>query len=280
VLASPAQTPSVLPSPEPAPTNNSARKPSLEGHFFRNVLKDQRDIWTSPFKLRGKDMRWFVPLGIATGALIATDRRTAKALDNNKTRINFSHDVSQIAGGYTVGGAAAAFYLIGKATGNARAKETGLLEAEALIDGAIVAQVLKFATQRPRPLSDGGSGHFFRGGNSFPSGHSISAWTFAAIIDHEYGKHRPLVRFGVYGLATAVSLSRYTGRNHFLSDVLVGSAIGYGIGHYVYLRHHDSDLDSPDGTKKTTRLQKYFPLIAPQYDGRKRIYVATLAWNF
>jgi membrane-associated phospholipid phosphatase len=273
-----AQTPSA--SPQPSPAIQTARKPSLERHFFTNILKDQRDIWTSPLKLRKNDLRWFVPLGVATGALIATDRRTPGWLDDNKTRINVSRDVSRLGEGYAVGGAAAAFYLIGKATGNAREKETGLLAAEAFIDGGIVAQALKFATQRQRPPDGGGSGHFFHGGNSFPSGHSVTAWSFASVVDGEYGKRHPLVRYGVYGLAAAVSLSRYTGRKHFLSDVLVGSAIGYGIGHYVFLRRHDTDLDSPDKTKKTTKMQKYFPLIAPQYDARKRIYAATLAWNF
>lgn len=278
ISASPAQSPA--PSPQPSPTITAARKPSLERHFFTNILKDQRDIWTSPFKLRVKDLRWLAPLGIATGALVATDRRTAGWLNDNRTRINASRAVSRLGEGYTISGAAAIFYLFGKASGNARAKETGILAAEALIDGGIVAQVLKFATQRPRPSNDGGSARFFRGGNSFPSGHAASAWSFAAVVDDEYGKRHPLVRYGVYGLAAAVSLSRYTGRKHFLSDVLIGSAIGYGIGRYVFLRHHDADLDSAGGTKKTTKMQKYFPLIAPQYDARKRIYAAKLAWDF
>lgn len=281
-LPASAQTPSAspAPSPKPSPTAKPASKTSIERHFLTNVLKDQRDIWTSPLHLRKRDMRWFIPLGVTTAALFATDKSTAGALDNNPTRLSVSRKVSYLGEGYTIGGAAAAFYLIGAATGNSRARETGVLTAEALIDGAIVAQVLKFATERPRPLSDGGSGRFFRGGNSFPSGHAVSIWSFAAVIDGEYGRHRPLVRFGVYALATAVSLSRYTGRNHFPGDILVGSAIGYGIGHYVYRRHHDTDLDAPGGAKKTSKLEKYFPLIAPQYDARQRLYGARLSWNF
>ena len=42
--------------------------------------------------------------------------------------------------------------------------------------------------------------------------------------------------------AAAVSVSRYTGRNHFLSDVLVGSALGYGIGRRQR-QHHPRGLD-------------------------------------
>lgn len=267
-------------SPAPSPTPAASPTPSLEKRFIVNVLKDQYAVWTSPFHLRGRDASWLVPLGAASAALFATDKRTAGALNNDETRLRISRDVSRFGTGYAVGGTAAAFYLIGRTTHNARARETGILAAEALIDSGIVAQTLKFATQRPRPLDKGGSGRFFAGGNSFPSGHSASIWSLAAVIDGEYGKRHRLVRYGVYGLATVVSLSRYTGRNHFLSDVLVGSAIGYGVGHFVYLRHHDANLDSPDGAKKTTKMEKYFPRIAPQYDPRSRTYAAALAWNF
>ena len=264
----------VSPTPSPSPT------PSLERRFLKNVLKDQYAIWTSPFHLRSKDARLLVPLGAASAALIATDKHTAGALDNNKTRLRISRDVSRFGSGYAVGGTAAAFYLIGKTTKNKRAAETGILAAEALVDNGIVTQTLKFATQRQRPLVNGGNGSFFTNGNSFPSGHSSSIWSLAAVVDGEYGKKRPLVRYGVYGLAAAVSVSRFTGRNHFLSDILVGGAIGWGIGHFVYLKHHNANLDAPGGMRKTTKLEKYFPLISPNYNARRRIYGANLKWNF
>lgn len=226
-------------------------------------------------------MRWFAPLGAATAALFLTDRYTGAALDGNNARLNVSHDISKLGSGYTLSGAALAFYLLGKAAHNSRAKETGLLTAEALIDGTIVAKVLKIGTQRPRPLEGERHGAFFDGGNSFPSGHSVNSWAFATVIAEEYGKNHPWVRYAAYGLAAAVSLSRYTGRNHFPGDILVGGFIGYGVGHYVYLRHHDTDLDLPaGGAKKTTRLEKYFPLIAPHYEARSRNYGLSLAWNF
>jgi len=87
------------------------------------------------------------------------------------------------------------------------------------------------------------------------------------------------VQISAYGLAAAVSLSRYTGRNHFLSDVLVGSAAGYGIGRYVYRTHHRSTTDSDD-EEESRRRSKRFPLIAPQYDRRAHDYGVALAWRF
>jgi len=265
-------------SPQPKPT------PSLEKKFFINILRDQKAIWTSPFHLERNDMKWVAPLGLSTAVLLATDRQTSRELvenGDNQTRLRISKDISQLGSLYLTGGVAAAFYLTGRATHDERARETGLLSAEALIDSGIVLGALKLVSQRQRPPVDDSSGEFFDGGSSFPSGHAISAWSLATVIAQEYGHNRPLVRIGVYGVATAVSLSRYTGRNHFLSDVLVGSAMGYGIGHYVYHQHHDPSLDSST-KKKTTSLitTKFFPRIVPLYSPRARVFGAELAWSF
>jgi membrane-associated phospholipid phosphatase len=267
---------------QPSSTPAAKPTPSLERRFFKNILEDQRAIWTSPFHLGRGDAKWLIPLGLSTAALFATDRRTADALDDgNQTRVRVSRGISQGGALYTTGGIAATFYLVGRATKNARARETGLLGAEALIDGELVASALKLITQRPRPLEDNGSGEFFDGGRSFPSGHAVSAWSMATVIAYEYGEHRPVVRFGAYGLATMVSISRYTGRKHFLSDVLVGSAIGYGIGRYVYRTHHDPSLDiDQGGTNVTGKHSKLIPFTSPLYSRATHSYGLALAWNF
>ena len=219
-----------------------------------------------------------MPLGLSTAALIATDRRTADVLDDNRTRLNVSHAVSYIGSGYGAGSIAGAFYLIGRATHNARARETGLLGGEALIDSGIVAFVIKHATQRPRPRAGKERGDFFHGGLSFPSGHTIAAWSLATVVANEYRDKR-LVQISAYGLAAAVSVSRYTGRNHFLSDVLVGSAIGYGIGRYVYRTHHDPAPEST-GQEPSRAPSKLLPLIIPRYERSARHYGVALVWSF
>jgi membrane-associated phospholipid phosphatase len=278
-----AQTPSVSPQPTAQPTPQARPTPTLERHLLGNLLRDQAAIWTSPLRVRESDARWLAPLGIGTVALIATDRRTAGEVDDGGSLPSVSRHISSIGSGYATGGAALTFYLVGRARHEARARETGLLGAEALIDGGIVGQGLKLMTQRPRPLNDGGRGRFFTGGNSFPSGHAIAVWSLATVVAYEYGERRPLVRFGAYGLASAVSLSRYTGRKHFLSDALVGSAIGYGIGRYVYFKHHDRDLDTPHEQSSLTTRSKLLPLVSPYYrrgDKPARQYGIALAWKF
>jgi membrane-associated phospholipid phosphatase len=46
-----------------------------------------------------------------------------------------------------------------------------------------------------------------------------------------------MTKIVAYGLATAVSLTRVLGQQHFPSDVLVGSAVGWLVGHYVFRKH-------------------------------------------
>ena len=259
-------------------------KASLEKKFLVNILDDQRSIWTSPFHLHKTDAKWLAPLGLSTVALIATDRRTSGKLvehGDNLSRLRISKNVSWLGSLYSSAGTAGVIYLAGRATHNDRLRETGLLAAEALIDSGIVVTTLKTASQRQRPPEDHSSGEFFDGGSAFPSGHASSAWSLATVIAQEYGHHRPLVQIGAYGLASAVSLSRYTGRNHFLSDVLVGSAMGYGIGRYVYHKHHDPALDARNGKQNNDLVRsRLFPRIAPLYYPRAHVYGGRLAWSF
>ena len=279
-INAPAQTPPARDQADPKAT----LKPSLERKFFVNILRDQRAIWTSPFHLARSDASWLAPLGLSAVALIATDRRTSGELvehGDNLNRIRISKKLSRPGSFYSTAGAAGVIYLAGRATHNDRLRETGLLGAEALIDGDLVVSALKTASQRQRPPEDHSSGEFFDGGSSFPSGHAVSAWALATVIAQEYGNHRPLVQVGAYGLASMVSLSRYTGRNHFLSDVLVGSAMGYGIGRYVYHKQHDPALDALNEKQPDALLRsKRFPRIAPIYGPRSHTYGAMLGWSF
>src|SRR5216684_8083564 len=182
VMSAQAQTPLASPSPTPQPS----KTPTLESQFFRNILRDQEAIWTSPFHLHGRDARWLAPLGLGTAALMTTDRRTGDEIAESRKQLNASRIVSYAGSGYGVGGVALTFYLVGRAKHDDRARETGLLGAEALVDSAIVVTALKEITQRSRPLSGKSRSDFFDGGSSFPSGHSIAAWSLATVIANEY----------------------------------------------------------------------------------------------
>ena len=74
-----------------------------------------------------------------------------------------------------------------------------------------------------------------RGNGSFPSGHSMAAFAVASVVAGRYGNHK-WVPYAAYGLASLVGFSRLTINVHFLSDIVMGGAIGYSIGHFTVLR--------------------------------------------
>ena len=65
---------------------------------------------------------------------------------------------------------------------------------------------------------------------SFPSGHSTTAFAVAVSLGSFYPEARPLL----LGLAANVAVSRVIVGMHFLSDVLVGSAMGAVLGYVAF----------------------------------------------
>ena len=244
----------------PSPT------PSLEHEFFKNILRDQKAIWTAPFHLERSDAKWAIPSGIGFMALVTTDRITGDEIFEANRQVNASRIVSYAGSIYGLGAVATTFYLIGRKSNNYRARETGLLSAEALTNSVITGAALKGITQRARPMAGHERSEFFDGGASFPSGHSTQAWAVAAVIASEY-KHRPAVQIAAYGIASAVSVARFTGHKHYLSDVVAGSAMGYAIGKFVFNSHHRASDESAW-------------MITPQYNRVARRYGVALTWNF
>jgi len=246
-------------------------------------LRDQKAIWTSPFHLHQRDARWLAPIGLGAAALIATDRRTGDEIAESTSQLNASRIVSYAGSTYGVAAVAGAFYVAGRAGHNPRARETGVLGAEALLDSAIVVTGLKEITQRTRPSGGRSRGDFFDGGSSFPSGHSIEAWSLATVIANEY-HHRLPVQIAAYGIASAVSVARFTGQKHYLSDVLVGSAMGYGIGRYVYRTHHLARFGPGNGGEEEEALSesrsKRSLFVMPMYSRMARAYGVAATWSF
>jgi len=219
------------------PSDTERVKP-LARKLAGNIWLDQKAIWTSPFHINRRNAKWWLLAGTATAALVATDNHTINTFKNAPTQLQYSNDVSRVGAGYTVLPVVAGFYLAGAIFDDAKARETGVLGAEALLDGLIVQSVLKPIAGRDRPDVAHNHQKWFDGGASFPSGHSIAAWSLASIISHEYS-HKKWVPFVAYGLATAVGTARFGAQQHYASDIFAGSAIGWFIGRYVYQTHQD-----------------------------------------
>src|SRR6266567_1095777 len=208
----------------------------LVGRF----IGDQREIWTSPARLRFSDTEWLVPLSGITAGLFVTDRDFSKHLSQSPTTISHYKTLSNAGVAALVGGAGG-MWLLGHASHNEHWAETGFLAGEAALNSLVMVEGLKYSLRRERPYQGDGSGSFFQsGGTSFPSGHAAAAWSVAGVVAHEYPG--PLTKIMAYGLASLVSVSRVRAHQHFPSDVLVGSVMGNLIAQNIYSRHHDPDL--------------------------------------
>jgi membrane-associated phospholipid phosphatase len=141
--------------------------------------------------------------------------------------------------------APAVLFGMGRLHKDDHASETGILAGEAMADSLVVDEVMKAISMRERPALDNAKGKFFQTSvglnSSFPSTHSIVAWSSAAVIASEYSG--PMTQLTAYGLAAGVSLTRVLGQQHFPSDVIVGSAVGWMIGRYVYRKHRKFETE-------------------------------------
>jgi len=209
---------------------------------FRDFLNDQKNMWTSPLRIKPHDAEWLLPFAAATAVSIRYDADTISTLGVSRSRDIISRRLTDVGSPYTMVGFAVTAYLIGHFHHNENARETGVLTMEALADTALITEVLKYATNRERPFSGSGRGRFYPdgfnnypAGLSMPSGHAASAFAVAKIVSDETRGHTWL-HLGLYGLATAIAAARITGHEHFPSDVIVGGTFGYLIGGYIY--HH------------------------------------------
>jgi membrane-associated phospholipid phosphatase len=226
---------------------NAPERPVLWKLIPRDIFQDQKTELTFPFALaHGK--HWKPTLGIAatTATLVALDshdtpyfRRTSSFVDFNKI----------LSGRNTILGMAivpTSFYAVGLVRKDSYAKHTALLVGEAVADAEILDTIMKDATGRLRPSDIFPHGNFsdtwFEGHNSvfgtrasFPSGHTIEAFSIATVFAERYRKHR-WVPWVSYGLAGLVGFSRISLQAHFPSDVFAGAALGYLISHEVVLQ--------------------------------------------
>jgi membrane-associated phospholipid phosphatase len=236
--------------------------------ILRDFFRDEKTMWTSPFRGSSYSTRTFskyvVPFTIITGVLIATDRKTADVLPNTADQARWSLRTSQFGASYTLAGIAGGMYLIGWSTRDKKSRETGLLSAEALAHSQLITLGLKVITQRERPADyHGGGTAFWRGGGSFPSGHSSGSFAVATVFAYEYGRDHRWVPYVSYGLASVVAASRLSGQRHWGSDIFVGSTMGFLVGRFVYKHHHDYKIDGASQSK----LERLIPSVGLARNG-------------
>jgi membrane-associated phospholipid phosphatase len=241
--ASPANTVSAALPDAPMPQPSTPDEVTVR-NIPCNLLHDQGAIWSGPAHVRTRDLRWLLPLAAAAGVAFATDQHTMNQVVSrdpsfNQASINTSN---VLIGGWIA--VPAAVYGFGRAHQDEHARQAGILTGQSMVDGLVVGEVFKLVFMRERPNTDNAQGHFFQTNagfnSSFPSEHSLVAWSAASALATEYPA--PWIQFALYSAAISDSLTCVMGQQHFPSDVLVGSTIGWLIGHNVVRRHHHHEF--------------------------------------
>jgi membrane-associated phospholipid phosphatase len=247
----PAGSPASAP-PQAAPSTVSQPAPAVDRPvswklLVPNLVHDQERIWSFPARL--VHGRTWIPTAAVLGttaALLALDPTEAAYFRRTPTFHGFNNILTGNATSIGTLAAPVSLYAIGFIRRDSRMRRTALLAGEAVADSEVVTTVLKDTTRRIRPagVPVGGNysdtwfesgGSFLRGSGSFPSGHTIAAFSVATVIARRYGNRR-WVPYAAYGMATLVGFSRLSLLSHFSSDVFMGGALGYSISRFTVLR--------------------------------------------
>ncbi|MFA5160874.1 MAG: phosphatase PAP2 family protein [Elusimicrobiales bacterium] len=229
--------------------------------YGKRVVKDIIEVPVKPFHWDKKDLTIAGSVLGATGIAFIFDSQIRDYYYNPAHRNNFWDSVSDVTthfGDYKmqlplIMGSWAA----GLATGNSTLTKIAADGAEAsIIAAGLITPMLVYITGRALPC-DGEDAYKFRPFTpmrySFPSGHTTEAFTMAAVIDQNLRKH-----FGywhtpfVYAMAVGTAHSRVYDETHYLSDVVLASGIGWGVGYWIANKPRNPEnsvmlLPSPSG---------------------------------
>lgn len=161
--------------------------------------------------------------------------------------------VGDVTGTYGAVGVGPAAWLLGRVRGDSGTAVLGLRTTEAVFLSGVTISAIKFIAGRSRPYAsaDNSPTHWdlFGGGRSdstrsFASGHSAMSAAAAVTLAAEWRRQgaRGWQTAGpplVYALASLTAASRVRDRQHWLSDVVTGSAIGMASA-LVVRRWHDA----------------------------------------
>jgi membrane-associated phospholipid phosphatase len=206
-------------APQAAPDDAASGGGSIGRSIGRHVKDDLREMISGPSLLI-----------LGTGATVAfavrpKDREVTQSIANADDLEGALEPGNGIGNGYLQLAAAAGTWAIGRATNHPLVAATGVDLIEAQLLNGVFTQALKYSVQRQRP--DGGR-------YSFPSGHTSAMFATAAVIRQRFGWKAGIA---AYAVGTYVGAARLGERQHYLSDVVFGAALGTVTGRAVALAH-------------------------------------------
>lgn len=135
---------------------------------------------------------------------------------------------------------AGAVFLGSLLTNDDRLQDAAFTSLEAIVLGNLITSSLKTVFGRSRPFQNEGALVFkpFSGNTSFPSGHATTAFAFVTPWLLYYpNAFTP----GLIILGAGTAFTRMITDNHWLTDIVAGSAIGFTTAYLLTRRHQDEN---------------------------------------
>ncbi len=131
-----------------------------------------------------------------------------------------------------------------------------------LVYGTLGVYSLKFAFKRSRPGNS-------QSQQSFPSGHTTTAFATATAMTYAYGWKAAVV---AYPIATFVGLSRLADDSHWGSDVVGGAFLGFILARASCYELEAEKKIEPE-QKSEQSLWFFYPDVGPDHQGAGLVYI-------
>jgi membrane-associated phospholipid phosphatase len=198
---------------------------------FENLGKLTVQDWGDAPSAMGKPGVWETAL-LGAGAIAVTgllDANVARAVDRHlgSTALDTLEGAGKWLPVVAIGGAG----LAALSEQDKRMSNTGIAALEAGATGFLVNEALKYSVGRARPVDGLGTTDFEpfkRSDASFPSNHTTVMWATVTPFAKEYDAP------WLYGAAALVNAGRVASREHWLSDTVASSLLGYAIGDFFW----------------------------------------------
>jgi membrane-associated phospholipid phosphatase len=193
-----------------------------------------------PLPLDRQDVISAAIMGAAGLVIFQNDRELMNLVQDNR---GSTQDAVALFGKYWGWGApnivgALGSYYIGSIYSDGKLRDFGMILMSSTLAAEAISFSLKLAVQRERPgvandpyKTGGDYGNNYQ---SFPSGHAVAAMSLATLISLHYGDQYKALPVIAYAGAAATIYSRMYDQEHWASDLLVGSAIGYFVTKALY----------------------------------------------
>lgn len=210
------------------------------GNDFNDFINTGIGLTTDFFKFDKSTHLNLAGSAALIGAGYSIDNNVKKFSQKNLSSFNdglFSID-TYYGSGYTLVGIGG-LYGYGLFFRDKEIRRLGLQTIEAVGYAGIITSVVKTLVGRSKPFANEGKAmfrpvNFHDAYTSFPSGHATVSFAVSTILANN--TDNLYLKIFCYSASTLVDCARLYHNDHWLSDVITGSLIGYFTGNYVSSR--------------------------------------------